>query len=150
MAKSKKKRSPTRFFVMLCPCMVSDVMGHWQAPLKCTLRQKVSLIAAAHEGSWCARLWWLHWSEHIYNPSIDHKSSENNSIKYNILKIKMTATASRAKMNASLNDLMRCLPSHGFSLDETPASVFSRGDVGLCSDRFSEASGGKKILGCLQ
>lgn len=60
----------------------------------------------------------------------------------------MTATASREKMNA-LNDLMRCLPSHGFSLDETPASVFSQGDVGGC-DQFSEASGGKKILGCLQ
>lgn len=60
----------------------------------------------------------------------------------------MTATASREKMTA-LNDLMRCLPAHGFSLDETPAAVFSRGGVGGC-DRFSEASGGKKILGCLQ
>lgn len=87
---------------------------------------------------------------------LDHKSSENNLIKFNFFKkknpprIKMTATASsREKMNASLNDLMRCLPSHGFSLDETPASVFSQGDVGVC-DQFSEASGGKKILGCLQ
>lgn len=57
----------------------------------------------------------------------------------------MTATASsRDKITASLNDLMRCLPSHGFSLDESPASLFSHGDVGVCSDQFSEASGGKK------
>uniref|UniRef100_A0A8C1X0L5 Early growth response 2a n=1 Tax=Cyprinus carpio TaxID=7962 RepID=A0A8C1X0L5_CYPCA len=55
----------------------------------------------------------------------------------------MTATASsRDKITASLNDLMRCLPSHGFSLDESPASLFSHGDVGVCSDQFSEASGG--------
>ncbi|KAL0170569.1 hypothetical protein M9458_035165, partial [Cirrhinus mrigala] len=57
----------------------------------------------------------------------------------------MTATAStRDKINASLNDLMRCLPSHGYSLDEIPTSVpigFSHVDVGVCSDQFSDASG---------
>lgn len=61
----------------------------------------------------------------------------------------MTAAASsRDKINASLNDLMRCLPSHVYSMDEIPSSVpagFSDVDVGVCSDQFSEASGGKKI-----
>uniref|UniRef100_A0A8C1WUC9 Early growth response 2a n=1 Tax=Cyprinus carpio TaxID=7962 RepID=A0A8C1WUC9_CYPCA len=52
----------------------------------------------------------------------------------------MTATASsRDRINASLNDLTRSYP-----LDETPASGFSRVDVGVCSasHQFIEPSGG--------
>ncbi|KAG1972264.1 E3 SUMO-protein ligase EGR2a [Pimephales promelas] len=59
----------------------------------------------------------------------------------------MTATASRDQINASLHDLMRCLPSHIYSLDESPSSV-PMGFSDVCSEQFSEASGGCLSTDC--
>lgn len=61
----------------------------------------------------------------------------------------MTATASRDQINASLHDLMRCLPSHIYSLDEIPSSV-PMGFSDVCSEQFSEASGGKNTVEMLE
>ncbi|XP_051502810.1 E3 SUMO-protein ligase EGR2a [Myxocyprinus asiaticus] len=60
----------------------------------------------------------------------------------------MTATANTGdKITASLNDLMRALPPNIYFLDEIqiPPSLptgFSDVEGGVCSDQFSEASGG--------
>lgn len=62
----------------------------------------------------------------------------------------MTATANNGdKITTSLNDFIRSLPSNVYSLDDIPTSLtnvtgFSDVEVGVCSDQFSEASGGKK------